>query len=128
MKSPTIPGRFKDNGVIDIGKAKVFLLSFRLLIGVIRSGYYPEMIFQEKNRYQAYKRGPGANSQEIGRWSMDTALKILEKYGGYKGYKALPRGEKGPVVDEIAKAIRAKDRRNIYNIIRKIGLEVKDEN
>lgn len=75
-----------------------------------------------------YKIGPGASSREAGLWTLNAARKVLEKYGGVPGYKALPRGKKKPVMEEIGKAIKAKDPRNIHNIINKIGTLPKEEN
>jgi hypothetical protein len=79
-------------------------------------------------RKELYETGPGATSAQAGKWTMDAVRKVLEKYGGYRGYKALPYGRRGPVIDEIATAIKAKDGRNVYNIIKKIGVEHEGEN
>ena len=79
-------------------------------------------------RRKKYREGPGAASREAGEWTMDVARKVLEKYGGYPGYKALPYGRREPVIDEIATAIRAKDKRNVYTIIKKIGAEHEGKN
>ncbi len=124
----TLQGLIKDNDGINPEKAKVFLLSLQLLFGIIHSGYLPEMFSHAADRYDGYRHGPGASSTQVGRWAMDGARKVLEKYGGYKGYKALPHGGKRPVIEEIAKAINAKDNRNVYNIIKKIGAESKSKN
>lgn len=64
--------------------------------------------------------GPGATSAESGKWTLDKAIKVLDKYGGCQGYEALPRGKKKAVREEIEKAIKARDPRNVHNIINKI--------
>ena len=68
----------------------------------------------------SFARNQGANSHQVGQWNADRAVKILQKYGGIDGYDSLKRGEKKKVIDEIEKAVKAKDVRNIYNILNKI--------
>ena len=69
---------------------------------------------------QPYIDGPGANSSEAGQWSTEETRTILEKYGGYSGFAALPYGEKKPVMEEIEKKLKSKDMRNIFKILNKI--------
>ena len=69
---------------------------------------------------EPYINGPGVASREAGTWSLNTARKVLEKYGGLAGYRALPHGKKKPVREEIEKAIKAKDPRNVHIILNKI--------
>lgn len=68
-----------------------------------------------------YINGPGAASREIGNWTAAKAKEVLEKYGGHEGYKALPRGQKKHVIEEIAAVTHLKDIRNAYNLIKKVG-------
>jgi len=63
--------------------------------------------------------GAGAASREAGEWTLNEASKVLERYGGIAGYKALPHGKKKAVIDEIATAIKAKDIRNVYILLNK---------
>ncbi|OPY88819.1 MAG: hypothetical protein A4E71_00215 [Smithella sp. PtaU1.Bin162] len=118
----------KNSGSINPEKAKVFLLSLQLMLGILHSGYLPEMFSQELKRHKHYRNGPGAASREVGEWKIEKACKVLEKYGGYWGYKSLPYGGKTPVREEIQKAIKAKDIRNVDNIIKKIGTKFKGKN
>ena len=67
-----------------------------------------------------YINGPGPRSRAVGQWALDDAYKVLEKYGGIKGYKSLPYGEKKPIRDEIERKLKSKDPRNIYNILKKL--------
>lgn len=64
--------------------------------------------------------GPGQRSRDAGRWALDDACKVLEKYGGIQGYKSLPYGKKKPIRDEIERKLKSKDPRNIYNILKKL--------
>lgn len=75
-----------------------------------------------------YIEGPGTASREAGQWTMDAAYNVLEKYGGYLEYKALPRGEKKHVTEKIQEKLKAKDIRNVHNIINKSGALSKKEN
>ncbi len=68
----------------------------------------------------SYARNQGANSHQAGQWNVDKATDILKKYGGIDGYDRLKRGEKKKIIDEIEKAVKAKDVRNIYKIFNKI--------
>ena len=74
----------------------------------------------KSERKISYARNQGALSRQVGEWSADRAVKILQKHGGIEGYDRLKRGEKKKIIDEIEKAVKAKDVRNIYNILNKI--------
>jgi hypothetical protein len=73
-----------------------------------------------------YINGPGETSRSAGQWTLNEVVKVLEKYGGITGYKALPRGKKKPVRDEIEERIKAKDPRNVHILLNK--LKSKKEN
>ena len=88
----------------------------------IVSRYY-YMVGYHGMKYEIGKRyiaGPGAASAQSGRWTLETAEKVLSRYGGIDVYDKLPHGKKGPVRADIAKAIKDPDGRNVYNILRKL--------
>lgn len=116
------------DGMVNIEAVKVYLRSFELFVNLSRAGNLPDMFSHDEKRRESYRRGPGSTSRESGKWAMEKVRKVLEKYGGYSGYKALPYGKKTPVREEIQKAIKAKDIRNVDNIIKNIGAESKGEN
>lgn len=62
----------------------------------------------------------GALSKEIGVASTNETEKILKEIGGIDGYNALGYGQKKPVVDKIAKKLKLKDNRQVYNILNKL--------
>lgn len=68
----------------------------------------------------SYVNSQGQNSLEVGQWTMNTAKDVLKEYGGIKGYDNLPRGKKGKVIDEIGKATKFKNERQVYKILNKL--------
>lgn len=69
----------------------------------------------------------GAMSKEIGDLSVKEAEKILEKFGGIVGYSALGYGQKKPLTDEIAQKLKLKDKRHVYNILKKIKAKLPND-
>jgi len=68
----------------------------------------------------SYVNSQGQNSLEVGQCTINIAKDVLQKCGGIKGYDNLPRGKKGKVIDEIAKAVQFKDDRQVYKILNKL--------
>lgn len=75
----------------------------------------------------AYASNQGANSKELGDMSIKEAKKILEKIGGITSYDALGYGKKKPITDEIEKKLKLKDKRHVYNILKKIKADTQDD-
>ena len=84
------------------------------------SGHFDGVTGVKLKIKQRYKDGPGAASRQVGRWTLEAAEKVLLQHGGIDGYYKLPHGEKGPVRDKIAKAIKDTDGRNVYNVLKKL--------
>jgi len=80
-----------------------------------------ELQDKDTQRKETYKNGPGAASAEAGEWNAKAAKKVLDdNCGGIAGYDALPHGQKKPICEKIGEAIKAKDERNVYNILNKL--------
>lgn len=105
-------------------KLSSYILTY-LFMGIIydieRRFYYLIGYHRKKyERSEVYKNGPGQASAAVGKWTLIEAEKVLQAYGGIKGYDTLPRGQKSPVRDKIARAIKDPDGRNVFNVLKKM--------
>lgn len=115
------------DGIIDRDAATIYFHSLRLCLNLFRAGTLAETVQREEKRRDAYRTGPGARSREEGELALQRAKGILFKIGGIAGYDALPRGEKTPIINQIAKAINPNreipSTRNVNNLLKKLRNE-----